>query len=135
MRLFFRKFKKSQKGIGLIMMAVMLPFMALIMVFSIDLGLATVAQSRLESAVNRAATVSILQSPNISAMQANADALVKLSMADKDRFGTNLVVTSTSTDGSDLNVLATMDVYSYFGHIAGYSFYTVSASADRFLIP
>lgn len=128
------KFRRAQKGLALAMSAVVLPVMALLMVFALDIGMATTAQSRLETAVNQAADMAVLRLPDEVGAQDMAESVVRVTLADSHRFGTDLVVTVNTTE-STLTVVATLDTYAFFGGLTNRDSYEIAAQAERTLAP
>lgn len=126
--------RRSQKGLALAMSAVVLPVMALLMVFALDIGMATTAQTRLETAVNQAADMAVLRLPDETGASDMAESVVKVTLADSQRFGRDLVITVTTTP-TTLTVAATLDTYAFFGGLANRDSYEIAAQAERTLTP
>lgn len=123
---------RANKGLALGMAAVMLPVLALVMAFAVDVGLATTAQSRLESAVNQAADAATRRLPDEVGAEATARSVALLALADVSGFGSEPVV-SVVTDASTLEVSATMRAHAFFGTLVGRDGYDIAARARRAL--
>lgn len=127
-----RSLRTQTKGLALGMTAVMLPVLALIMAFAVDVGLATTAQSRLESAVNQAADAAARRLPDEVGAEETAQAVALLALADVSGFGS--LPTLTVTTGADtLEVSATMRANAFFGVLVGRTGYDIAARTRRVL--
>jgi Flp pilus assembly protein TadG len=127
-----RFLRRSQKGMALGMAAVMLPLLMVVMAFAVDIGLATTAQSRLESAVNQAADAAARRLPDEVGADATARSVALLALADVASFGTTPVVEVT-TGPDTLRIDATMRANAFFGVLVGRTGYDISARARRAL--
>jgi Flp pilus assembly protein TadG len=124
--------RRARKGLALGMAAVMLPVLVLVMAFAVDIGLATTAQSRLESAVNQAADAGTRRLPDEEGAHQTAEAVALLALADVASFGTTPVVEVT-TGLDTLEVEATMRAHAFFGVLVGRTGYDIAARARRVL--
>lgn len=124
--------RKTQKGLALAMAALMLPVFSLIMVFAVDIGLATTAQSRIETAVNQAANAAVQRLPDEVGATAMAESLTRLTLSDSARFGTNLNIEVTTTSDT-ITIVTSLRSRSFFGGLVNRRFYNVTAQATRIL--
>lgn len=129
-----KRLTSAKKGLALAMAAIMLPIFGVVMVFAIDLGLAQTAQTRLDRAVNHAASAAVLRLPDEVGASNLAKSMVRLSLADHGRFGDDLDVT-VSIDGMVITVGASMTANAFFGALANQTSYDIAAQASRTLVP
>ena len=124
----------SSKGMALASAAVTLPLVSVLLAFVVDIGLAGIAQSRLEAAVNDAADVAARRLPDEVGAASAAQTLMAWSLADVETFGTTPVV-SVSTGPDTITVEASMEARVFFGGLVGSDGYAVSARARRAVVP
>lgn len=121
------------KGMALASTAVMLPLFAVLMAFVVDIGLASTAQSRLESAVNQAADLGAKRLPDeVGAAGASRTAL-GWALADVGTFG-SVPVVDVRTTSDTLEIEASMTARPFFGGLVGREGYAIAAQARRLVV-
>lgn len=129
----YRRLRPS-KGMALATTAVMLPLIVIVMAFAVDIGLAQVAQSRLETAANQGADAGARRLPDEAGAEQTARAVTTLALSDAASFGRDPVV-EVSTTPESLAVEVRMEARAFFGRFVGRQSYGLAASARRQLAP
>lgn len=130
MRQWVRRVRGTHKGMALATTAAMLPLLVIIMAFAVDVGLAQVAQSRLESAANQAADAGARRLPDETGAVETAQAVGQLALMDAASFGSTPQI-GVFTTPDTLRVETTMTARAFFGRFVGKEGYALAASARR----